>query len=173
MIEEFNELVNARYSCRDYSEKAVSRELVMSILETARQSPSACNKQPWKFLVIEELQLKEILHRSYDREWFKSAPLYIVALGNNKEAWIRPSDSKSYMDVDVAIAVENICLSATSFGLGSCWVCNFNKEILVEGLDITEDWEPIAIIPIGCPNDSNQNKKLRKPIDEIVKWGKF
>ena len=97
-----------------------------------------------------------------------------MALGLHDEAWHRSFDGKDHTDVDVSIAVEHLCLGAASLGLGTCWVCNFDPAIVREGLNLPDNVEPIAIIPMGYPDsDGTVPEKKRKPLDEIVKWGKY
>ena len=87
---------------------------------------------------------------------------------------MRQYDGKNHTDVDVAIAVEHICLSAASLGLGTCWICNFDPELLGRKLGLPEDAVPVAIIPIGYPEpDAVVPQKNRKTFDEIVKWEKY
>ncbi len=172
---EFRNLVNTRYSCRGYdNSRPVSREQLMSILETAHLAQSACNRQPWKFLVIDTPELHESVVRCYGRDWINDAPAFIVALGNSGDAWVRPCDGHNSMYVDVAIACENMCLAASSLGLGACWIGNFDVDKLCQELDIPAEWSPVAILSVGYPKDSEAvPAKTRKPFDEIVKWGKF
>lgn len=174
----FNDLVNARYSCRNYNRnKIVEREILAKIIEMARLAPSACNRQPWTFIVVDDqcdVSYRKCVIDSYNRQWVDTAPAFIIACGNHSEAWIRSSDGKDHTDVDLSIAIEHICLAATNDGLGTCWVCNFDVEILSKGLNIPPNIEPIAIIPIGYPaEDSTIPQKNRKEIEDIIKWGKF
>lgn len=171
---QFFDLVSRRYSCRGYDDSPVSREMLMAIVETGRLAQSACNRQPWKFLVIDTPELREQVTKCYEREWAREARAFIVALGNSSEAWVRPCDGHNGMDVDVAIACENMCLAAASLGLGACWIGNFDVETLRCTLDIPAEWSPVAIISIGYPKPSQVvPEKKRKNIDEVVKWGKF
>ncbi len=173
---QFYNLSLNRYSCRSYSNAPVARDLIAAVLDAVRLAPAACNRQPGKFLVIDTPGLRAEIQKSYGRDWFKEAPVYIVALGIHDEAWHRPFDGKDHTDVDVAIAVEHLCLAATTLGLGTCWVCNFDPKIVAEALALPEGVEPVAIIPIGHPDtpaDAGAPEKKRKEFDEIVKWGKF
>ena len=77
-------------------------------------------------------------------------------------------DEKNHADIDVAIAVEHICLAAAEQGLGSCWVCNFDVELLRKGLHLASDEYPVALIPIGYGNDTPAKPKQRKAKNEIV-----
>ena len=154
------ELSKKRFSVRKYSDAPVSEEDLQYILEVTRMAPSAVNKQPWKFVVVKSEAARKQLQECYDRDWFKSAPLYIICM--------REVDSKQHGDIDVAIATEHLCLSATERGLGSCWVCNFNVAKLKETFPYT-GFEPIAIIPIGhIADDCPTNEKKRKTLEEIT-----
>lgn len=171
---DFFDLVSERTSCRSFAEGSLSRDEVMAVIETARLAPSACNKQPWKFMIIDDPDSHSAVCSAYDRDWFRSAPVYIIALGSHAEAWHRPADGFDSTTVDVAIACEHICLAATSLALGSCWVCAFDAQKLRAALNIPKEWDPIAIIPIGYRAQGSPSiEKKRKTIDEIIQWGKF
>ncbi len=174
----FNDLVNTRYSCRSFNpDKIIDREMITKIIKTAQLAPSACNRQPWLFVVVDDkcdASCRKSILDSYNRPWIETAPAFIVACGDHRQAWIRQTDNKDHTDIDLSIAIEHICLAATEAGLGTCWVCNFNADILSKGLNIPQDVEPIAIIPIGYPaSDSTIPQKNRKKIEEIIKWGNF
>ena len=127
--------------------------------------------QPWRFYVVKSPDMKAELHRCYNREWFTSAPLYIVCCIRHDEAWVRPSDHKEHGDIDIAIAAEHICLAAAAIGLGSCWVCNFDASLCKEILQLPAEEEPAVIVPIGHTSpDCPQKEKVRKPLSEIVTY---
>lgn len=174
MKQTFHDIVANRYSCRHYSQEPVSQEQILDILECARLAPSACNRQPWKFMVITAPEELSAVHASYNRDWIKEAPVAIIVLGNRNEAWHRSYDEYDATDIDIAITTEHICLAATSMGLGTCWICNFDPITLRTGMNIPEEWEPLAIIPVGKPaEDIAIPEKKRKNNDEIIQWGKF
>lgn len=170
---QFMDLLRHRYSCRNYSAQPVPHDILLQVLEAARIAPSACNRQPWRFVVVTDESVRaRILVKS--RECFREAPALIVACGDHSTAWHRTADNKDHTDVDLSIAVEHICLAATALGLGTCWVCSFDTKAAREAIEIPEGWEPIALIPIGYPaNGDKAPEKLRKTADEIIRWGKF
>ena len=170
-INDFLKLAEERYSIRRYANKEVPREVLMSVLESARIATSAVNFQPWKFYIASGEKAKKMVCESYNRDWIATAPLYIIACGDHSVAWHRSLDNKDHTDIDIAIAVEHICLSAAAAGLGTCWVCNFDAEMLKRDMQLPENLEPIAIIPIGYPEgDGGVRPKKRKTIEEIVQW---
>lgn len=167
----FLELCEKRYSVRKYSAEAVSDDDLHYVLECARMAQSAVNFQPWKFVVVRSEAAKADIRRCYDREWFASAPLYIVALRDVKSNWVRSSDGKPHGDIDVAIAVEHICLAAAERGLGTCWVANYDTALLNQ-LFGDADHEAVAIVPIGhiaadCPFAPKKRKEMSLIVKEL------
>ena len=163
----FLELVKERYSCRAYKSLNVEKEKLDYILECVRFAPSAVNKQPWRFHIVINAEDKAMLQQCYNRDWFKTAPMYIIASVLHDEEWVR-ADGKHHGDIDIAIAVEHLCLAATEQGLATCWVCNFNAEQCKEAFGISENEEPAVVIPLGYAADEVKPKN-RKEIEEIVK----
>jgi len=165
----FNELASKRYSVRKYQDKAVEREKILQILEAARIAPSATNAQPWHFIVLTEEEIKSKIAQVYPRDWFAKAPVIIVACGDHSKSWKR-KDGKDHCDIDLAIAVDHITLAAADLCLGTCWVCAFDAKLCHEILELPENLEPIALIPLGYPQDASIPPKNRKSLEEIVSW---
>lgn len=162
----FLELVKKRYSVREFLAKDIEQEKIDYIVETVRLAPSAVNKQPWKLFFVTEKKVLQELATCYSREWFKTAPACFVVCGNHSESWHR-FDGKDHCDVDISIAVEHLVLAAAEQGLGSCWVCNFDMKKCSEVMNLSEEWEPIALIPIGYATSATIPEKKRKSLNEI------
>lgn len=162
----FLDLVKQRYSCRSYQNKSVEQEKLDYVMDCARLAPSAVNKQPWLFRIVSDDASKAKLQECYDRDWFKTAPMYIICSILHDEEWIR-YDGKHHGNIDIAIAVEHLCLAATEQGLATCWVCNFNVEKCKKNFDIPANEDPTVLIPLGYAADQPTEKK-RKPISTIV-----
>lgn len=163
-------LITSRFSVRAYTTKKIEKALIVEILEAARLAPSAVNYQPWRFIVITDEHELASIHEVYHREWFREAPLCIVACANHSQSWKRKSDGKDFADIDLAIAIDHLILKATELGLGTCWICNFNVEMARQKLALPDQMEPIALIPVGYINSTPPEKK-RKALSEIVQWG--
>ncbi len=163
----FLELVKNRYSCRAYKPLNVEKEKLEYLLECMRFAPSAVNKQPWCFHIVSSEEELAKLRQCYHRDWFNTAPMYIIASILHDEEWIR-RDGKRHGDIDIAIAVEHFCLAATEQGLATCWVCNFDAELCKNLFNLPENEEAAVVIPIGYADDEIKPKS-RKAIDEIVK----
>lgn len=145
---------------------AIPEDDLSYIMECVRLAPSAVNLQPWHFLLITNTPLLEQLAACYDRPWFRTAPACFVVTCRKGEEWIRKSDGKRHGDIDIAIATEHLCLSATERGLGTCWVCNFDVARCASLLSLPADEVPAVLVPIGYPADRPSEKK-RKELNEI------
>jgi len=164
---EFWELINERYSVRAYTPDPVEDEKLEKVLEAARLAPTAANRQPFQLIVIHTAGREEELYDIYGKAWFVEPPFVICACGLEEQGWTR-RDGKSYVDVDVAIAMDHLILAAANEGLGTCWVGAFDPDAARRVLGLPEKVEPIAFTPLGYPADEPGAKK-RKPLDELVR----
>lgn len=163
----FSELAARRHSVRSFADKAIETEKILYVKQCVRLAPSAVNFQPWTFQWIDSPEELAMLQQTYPRTWFASAPAVVVACANHDISWKRPCDGKDHADIDVAIAVEHLCLAAAEQGLGTCWVCNFDAPLCHKLLQLPPHIEPVALIPIGYPMDDTVPEKKRKSLDEM------
>ena len=168
----FRDLAEARFSLRNYDSRPVEQEKIDCLLECVCLAPSAVNFQPCVFYVVTDQVLLAQLQDCYNRDWFKTAPMCIVACGNHPQAWHRKLDGKDHTDIDVAIAVDHLTLAAVDMGLGSCWICNFDAQKCAQVLDLPEGVEPIAMVPIGYAATDERPLKKRKSHDELFVYKK-
>lgn len=170
------DVIKKRCSIRQYAPTPVETEKIEYLLEAMRMAPSAVNFQPWYFIVIREPEGCSRIRECYPREWFTSAPSYIIVCADHDQSWKRASDGKDHADIDAAIATEHLCLAAAELGLGTCWVCNFNVPKCKINFNLPENIEPIALVPVGYPAQPSlceEAPKKRKALQEIVKWETF
>ena len=163
----FLDLVKKIYSCSSYQAKSVEQAKLDYVMECVRFAPSAVNKQPWMFRIISSETDKAKLQECYNREWFNTAPMYIICSILHDQEWVR-KDGKHHGDIDIAIAVEHLCLAATEQGLATCWVCNFNAEKCRQLFTFANNEEPAVLIPIGYAADEPKEKN-RKDLATICK----
>ncbi len=171
---DFVQLARSRYSSRKYKPRSVEDDKLNIVLEAGRVAPSAANFQPWFFVVVRDENLENV-QACYHREWLKTAPMCIVICTDHSRSWKR-GDGKDHADIDAAIAADHMTLAATSAGLATCWICNFNKSKLAEVLNLPEHIEPVVLLPLGYPDDTTDIERhatRRKALDEIVVYGKF
>lgn len=168
---EFNELINARESIRNYDpEKPVPGKILEKILDAGRLAQSACNNQPWKFLVVSSSGMLEKVRSCYHREWFKHAPHILIVMGYKDQAWTRSFDGYNSIETDVAIAMTHIMLAAENEGVGGCWVANYNPEILNKAVNPDGKGIIFGITPLGYSKEGFVKKgdKSRKALNEVV-----
>ena len=163
--------IRDRYSVRGYKPDPVSDEDLATVLEAARQAPTAANRQPFRIVVIHTAGREEELARVYGRRWFTQAPLVLAFVAVPGEAW-RRMDDKPYDEVDATIAMDHLVLAATALGLGTCWVAAFDPAAAREVLRLPDDVEPIAFTPLGYP-DKDRAQTSRRPLDELVKYERW
>ncbi|MBO5699654.1 MAG: nitroreductase family protein [Bacteroidaceae bacterium] len=163
----FLDLCQQRYSARDYKNVAIEEEKLDYIIRCAQLAPSAVNFQPWKIKIISKSNELKQLQACYNRTWFETAPCCLVVYKNKETEWVRKADQKAHGDIDCAILIEHLCLAAAEVGLGTCWVCNFNVDLLKSTFPVPDYLEPVALIPIGYAADTAPVKN-RKARNEII-----
>jgi len=170
---EYTELIRTRESVRNYDpNRPVPKGILEKILDAGRLAPSACNYQPWKFLVISSSALLEKVRACYQRDWLKDALHILVVLGLRNQAWNRGYDGYNSVETDVAIAMTHIILAAENEGVGTCWIAAYNPVLLKEALNPDENQLIFGITPLGYPKPGFQKTtiKKRKSLEDIVEF---
>jgi nitroreductase len=170
---EFMDVVLARRSVRDYSDKVVEEEKLTKILEAARLAPSWVNKQCCQYIVVKNKdKIAEL--SSFLNSWLKRAPVVLAACANSEDSGSR--NGMDYYLVDVAISMQQLILAATDVGLGTCWLGAFDEGKIKKALGVPENIKVVAMTPIGYAADKESLRSKfvdRKPIEEIIhqeKW---
>lgn len=140
------EMSKNRYSVRKYIQKEVEQEKINKILEAIQNAPTAHNNQPQKIYVMKSKEALELVD-TFTKGRFK-APLVFVICFDNTLSWKR-QDGYDSGEVDCGIIGTHLMFEALEQGLGSCWVAMFNKDVLREKLNLSENIIPIAIMPVG------------------------
>ncbi|MGL4570438.1 MAG: nitroreductase family protein [Clostridium sp.] len=175
-------LINKRESVRGYLEKEVEREKIFKIIEAARMAPSACNAQPWKFVVVDDKETaKGVAKNLYEpmiglNKFALTAPAFIVVVGEKRNLTSKMGElikKKDYTAIDIGIASEHVCLAATYLGLGTCIMGWFKEKEIKKLLNITTNKEIHLVISLGYYEDKGARKKVRKPIDEILSFNEY
>jgi len=164
--------IKTRRSIRDYEKSPIEKEKLRKVLEGARLAPSAVNYQPWRFIVVTDPKIREELRSAYNKDWFVSAPVIIVACVLPEKAYVR-RDGEEYWKVDVAIAMQNLILVAWAEGLGTCWIAAFNEKEAKRVLGVPENARVVAMTPLGYPAEKKEPVTDRLPLKEIVRYEKW
>jgi len=178
----FLKLANKRFSVRKYKNTPVEREKILSCLEAARLTPSACNSQPWHFVVVDKpeeavvLAEKTTLPLSKLNQFVKSAPVIValVAEKPNLSAQIGGYiKKKPYYLMDIGMAAEHFCLQAAEEGLGTCMLGWFNERKVKEYLAVPRGKSIPLLITLGYPEKDIPPNKIRAKLEEIYSFSKY
>ncbi len=163
--------IQGRRSIRQYSARFVEDEKLGKVLEAARLSPSASNRQSWKFVVVRDDETRAKLTEAAGRQAFVGqAPVIIVACGTDPEGIMMCGQHRH--SIDLSIATAYMLLEAHEQGLGTCWLGSFDEKKVKEILNIPEGVRVVAITPLGYPAEEPAPRP-RKKVDEIVCHEKY
>ncbi|MCM1368163.1 MAG: nitroreductase family protein [Roseburia sp.] len=162
------EMLQSRTSFRLYKKQPIEQEKLDTILQSAILAPSAKNIQPWRFVVVQ--QDKELLHNIADlmerSKFVRNADCLICVFLDKNSAFDYTKDCQS-----IGACIENMLLTATSLGIGSCWI----GEILDKQAEVKEllqidsqRYDLMAIISLGYPLRESNARTPRKPLSEVV-----
>lgn len=143
-----------RISVRIYEDTPVSDDQIAALLHAAMSAPSAVNRQPWEFIVVDDrkllVQLADALPYA---KMTAHAPVAIVVCGN-EERFLDGVDSTLW-EQDLSAAAENILLAAHAIGLGGVWTCLYPHDDRIAPvrkiLNLPDHLIPFNLIPIGYP----------------------
>lgn len=169
------EAIKSRRSIRRYSEKPVEFEKITTILEAGTYAPSAGNLQDWRFIIVSEKPLiKQVSEYCIEQYWINTAPVLIIVCANPEkhEMYYGLRGKRLYNVQDCAAAIQNMMLTATDLGLGSCWIGAFEEDKIRSTFGIPTDVRPQAIITIGY-TDEIPEEKVIKPIEDVVYFNRY
>ena len=179
---DFLKLAEKRQSCRTYDPKrTIEPEKLQRILEAGRIAPSACNAQPWHFIVVDNPELKnKIADATSNRilgmnHFTKQAPVHLIIVeesANFTSSIGSRVKNKHFPSIDIGIAAAHITLAATAEGLSTCMIGWFDEKAIKKLLDIPSSKRVILDILIGYSTQEHLSKK-RKPIDSIVTYNQY
>jgi nitroreductase len=167
------EAIRKRHSVRAYMAQEIPAEKLDMVLEAGRLAPSAGNIQPWHFIVVTNQQKRNMLSKGRFAKFLRESPVVIVGCGDR-------TASPNWYKVDTAIALQNMVLTATSEGLGTCWVGSFDENQVRTLLGIPEKFRVVALLALGYPREELDlvTKVLhlfrrKRKIDKIVSLETF
>lgn len=176
---DFYDLIQKRQSDRRYdASRQVDRDLVMKCLEAARLAPSACNSQPWKFVVVDQSDLKGQMAEAAAgmgmNRFATEVPVIVAVVLEKMNLTARIGSvikDKEYSLLDVGIAVEHFCLQAAELGLGTCILGWFDEKKVKKLLGVDRRRIPL-LITLGYPAGATRPKS-RKTLEEMSSWNKY
>lgn len=179
---EFLQLVNERESTRRYADRPVETEKIEAILEACRLAPSACNSQPWKFVMVTDRDLSlEVANATFNpvlqfNRFAVQAPVMAVLVMEPAKMLSKIGSTVKDKDlslIDIGIVAEHFCLAAAEQGLGTCMLGWFNEKKVRELLHIPRGRRIPLIITLGYPQDHKKRRKIRKSHEEIRNYNRY
>ena len=166
--------IMTRTSIRQYTDEPVSKGDIETMLRAGMAAPTAVNKQPWHFVVINSKEkLAELAGDGPRGGMLKQAALAIVVCGNMDKAL--PGQGQGFWVQDCSAAAENILLAANALGLGAVWTGLYPDEnraaSVAKVLKLPQSFIPLCTIVIGHPAEHPQPKDKWKP--ENVSYNEF
>ncbi|MBU2529842.1 MAG: nitroreductase family protein [Elusimicrobia bacterium] len=177
----FLALAQKRRSIRKYQDKPIEREKLKLCLEAARLSPSACNGQPYKFIVVDDEGVRNNLAKeafagiySICKFAVKAKAFAVIVLQKQKiiARFGNKMQDIDFREVDIGIAAEHFVLQAEELGLGTCHIGWFNKKKTAEILKIPKDYRAELMIAIGYP-DEQPKERTKKNFDAVASFNKY
>jgi nitroreductase len=181
MTDAFNRLVQDRISVRSYLDRPVPKSEIDKCLEAARLAPSACNSQPWKFVVVDEKPFKdELCDKAFSgiygmNSFAKTAPVIIACVSEKAAFFARIGGyfrGTHYYLIDIGMACEHLALQAAELGLGTCHIGWFDEKAAKRLLGIPRERKVDLLISLGYFEGTSKEKN-RKPLDEVRSYGKY
>ena len=177
------ELIKHRKSVREFLDVPVEREKIMMCLEAARLAPSESNSQPWRFIVVDDRELK---NRLCDAAfggiyWFngfcKTAPVMVSIISEKSKFLARIGEmfrGLKYYLIDIGIACKHCVLEAEDLGLGTCWIGWFNERGVKSVLKIPRRKKIDILIALGYYDREKLGPEHdREPMDKIASFNSY
>ena len=166
------ELIKKRKSVRNYKPKAVEKEKLERILNSALLAPSAKNKQEWRFVVVSDKEKREKLSIAAKNQNSLSEAPIVIACCAETDNYEMTCGQKSY-PIDLSIIIDHITLLAVEEGLGTCWIGAFHENEAKKILDIPDNVRIVELLTLGYPSDDSIKEKNRLSFDEVIKYEKW
>jgi nitroreductase len=174
-------LIKSRQSERRYLDRPVEKEKIERITEAGRLSPSACNGQPWRFIVVDEPELRQKVASATESEILRmntfvhQAPVLIVIVREKSNFTSRAGDlikKRDYSLIDIGIATASMIYQATAEGVGTCILGWFDERKIRELLGIPKSKRVELVISVGYTENQHRNK-TRKPPEEVITSNRY
>lgn len=167
------EAIRKRRSVRAYQGKPIPQGLLDELTEALRLAPSACNYQPWHFIIVTDpAQRQAVSQACRGQAFIAEAPVVIVGCGLVDESYARMGGYWSSCEIDVAVALDHLTLAAVEAGLGTCWIGAFSENEVKRVLGIPKNVKPVGLITLGYPASETASPG-RKPRDQVFSLNKY
>jgi nitroreductase len=161
--------IKNRTTVRHFEARGVDPTCLERILEAGRIAPSAKNRQPWRFVVIQDVEKRKIFEKAaYGQEHVGEAPVIIACCSTNTE-YKMPNGQLSY-PIDISFAVSQMMFQAVHEGLGTCIISMFDETVLQELLTVPYSMRVVMLLLIGYSREEEVPFRDRLPLDRITSY---
>ena len=162
------EALMTRRSIRHFSPRPVPREVIEKIVDAGRMAATACNEQPWEFIVVTDPSVRaQLAELSIHGKFIAESPACIVVFSKTWDFFLE----------DCAAATQNLLVAARALDLGTCWVAGDKKPTapqIAALLGVPEGFRLVSLVALGYPDSGS---RLRNPpkrtLQEVLHWEKF
>jgi nitroreductase len=178
---ELMEVIKGRRSIRKYRPDPVPDEVLQKVFEGVRWAPSWANTQCWEVIVVKDAKVKSELATTLNKmnpalSSMTGAPVVLALCGKKGVSGLHKSRTFTvegdWLLFDTGIAIQNLCLTAYSLGLGTVIIGSFDHKKAQEILGVPQNVEVVAMTPLGYPAAEGMTPK-RKEISEFVFQEKY
>lgn len=175
------EIIKGRRSIRRYEEKEIPEQDLQQVLEAIQWSPSWANSQCWEVVVVQDPAQKERLQGTLKdtnpaKKAIVQAPVVLVLCGKTKSSGFYKGKVTTKLGdwfmFDLGLAAQSLCLTAYDLGLGTVVVGMFDHDKAMEILSVPDEFELVALIPMGYPAKDARPTK-RREISEFSHYNEF
>ncbi|WP_458401362.1 nitroreductase family protein [Candidatus Avelusimicrobium sp.] len=178
---ELEQVILNRRSVRKYLEKPVEKEKIEACLQAALLAPSACNSQPWHYIVIDDPKVKEAFCKEVFTgvyamsKWAEKAPVLVAVVSDRGNFTSRIGNffrrTEFYL-VDQGISGEHFVLRAHDLGLGTCWIGWLNSDKAEKFFKLPKGKKIEHLISVGYPAEAPAPRP-RKDFKESVSYNEY
>jgi len=165
------ETIKNRGSIRRYKPQPISQKELETVLDAARLAQSAANRQPWQFVVVTDTAVKKALVSVAGHQRFVGEAAAVIVCLADPAASAPVGPFEGFL-IDLAIAIENMVLTAWELGVGSCWIGAYDEEEARRSLGIPDNLRVVSMLTLGYPAEQPRPKR-RKALNEIVHWNRY
>ena len=163
---EFFETIKNRKSVREYSDKAVSKDLIEKIADAGRLAATARNEQPWEFVATSDKNtLKKICDMCPNGPFIKDVSCLIAVFSK---------DTKYYIE-DCSAATQNMLLAIETLGLGGCWIAGDKKDyadVIRKMFNAPDGYKLVSMVTVGYPK-KEERPRPKRDLKDVLRWEKY
>ncbi|MEM0142577.1 MAG: nitroreductase family protein [Candidatus Parvarchaeum sp.] len=169
--------ITKRKTVYSFLDKEISEDIILKLIDSAVRSPTAGGIREYEFILVTNAEIKQEISKISLTPHIDSAPIIVIVICDKSkmDAIFDEADSETFCVENAALAIENMLLMASNYGLGSAWIATLQQEEIKKLLAIPDKYKIRGVIPIGYINDVGEvkNNRPKADISRIVHIEKF